>query len=381
MDQKIFRRATFAVILCSSYPMLIVGCYFGLIPWNMERLQIDESDLGFAILTFGVSFLISNQIAGRILVPKFGTKKIMSLGVIIISFSNIILVSAPEYYILLLAHIPAGIGWGSSGPIGGIHTQLIEKHSGKIISPYYAMGFSIGIFLGGILAGFVLSNNLYPTFVFTILFILSIFVAVVIYLNSLPNDLDFKGEGEKLRIPERNVLIFGFLLFILFGSNGIIIDWSALWFTKELNAPLHLASLGLIFLSLGGIFATFFSNQLINLFSEKVVGCYFVIFGSLILLGAIVIGNFYIILITFFVYGFATANLVPIIIRQAVKHSTESIPTTVTNLITMGFSAMLFAPALIGFIAETYSLTINMYALCVIVFIAGNIFLRKFRTN
>ena len=381
MDQKIFRRATFAVILCSSYPMLIVGCYFGLIPWNMERLQIDESDLGFAILTFGVSFLISNQIAGRILVPKFGTKKIMSLGIIIISFSNIILVSAPEYYILLLAHIPAGIGWGSSGPIGGIHTQLIEKHSGKIISPYYAMGFSIGIFLGGILAGFVLGNNVYPTFVFTILFILSIFVAVVIYLNSLPNDLDFKGEGEKLKIPERNVLIFGFLLFILFGSNGIIIDWSALWFTKELNAPLHLASLGLIFLSLGGIFATFFSNQLINLFSEKVVGCYFVIFGSLILLGAIVIGNFYIILITFFVYGFATANLVPIIIRQAVKHSTESIPTTVTNLITMGFSAMLFAPALIGFIAETYSLTINMYALCVIVFIAGNIFLRKFRAN
>ena len=381
MDQQIFRRATFAVILCSAYPMLIVGCYFGLIPWNMERLQIDESDLGFAILTFGISFLISNQIAGRILVPKFGTKKIMSLGIIIISFSNIILVSAPEYYILLLAHIPAGIGWGSSGPIGGIHTQLIEKHSGKIISPYYAMGFSIGIFLGGILAGFVLGNNIYPTFVFTILFILSVFVAVVIYLNSLPNDLDFKGEGEKLKIPERNVLIFGFLLFILFGSNGIIIDWSALWFTKELNAPLHLASLGLIFLSLGGIFATFFSNQLINLFSEKVVGCYFVIFGSLILLGAIVIGNFYIILITFFVYGFATANLVPIIIRQAVKHSTESIPTTVTNLITMGFSAMLFAPALIGFIAETYSLTINMYALCVIVFIAGNIFLRKFRTN
>ena len=97
------------------------------------------------------------------------------------------------------------------------------------------------------------------------------------------------------------------------------------------------------------------------------------------MLGSIVIGNFYIILITFFVYGFATANLVPIIIRQAVKHSTESIPTTVTNLITMGFSAMLFAPALIGFIAETYSLTINMYALCIIVFFAGNIFLRKFR--
>ena len=84
MDLKTFRRATFAVILCSTYPMLIVGCYFGLIPWNMERLQIDESDLGFAILLFGVSFLISNQIAGRILVPKFGTKIIMILPILFI---------------------------------------------------------------------------------------------------------------------------------------------------------------------------------------------------------------------------------------------------------------------------------------------------------
>ena len=374
-----FRRTTFAVILCSSYPMLVVGCYFGLIPWNMERLQIDESELGFAILFFGISFLISNQIAGRILVPKFGTKKIMSFGIVIISLSNIILVSAPEYYILLLAHIPAGIGWGSSGPIGGIHAQLIEKHSGKIISPYYAMGFNIGIFVGGILAGFILGNEINPTFVFLILFFTSIFVSIIVYINGLPKNLDFKGEGEKLKLPEKNVLIFGFLLFVIFGSNGIIIDWSALWFTKELNAPLYLASLGLIFLSFGGIFANLFSNQLINLFSEKIVGCYFVIFGSILLFSSIIIANFYLILITFFVYGFATANLVPIIIRQAVKYSSESIPTTVTNLITMGFSALLFAPAIIGFVAETFSLTINMYALCIIIFFAGNIFLRKFR--
>ena len=381
MDQKTFRRATFAVILCSSYPMLVVGCYFGLIPWNMERLQIDESDLGFAILMFGVSFLISNQVAGRFLVPKFGTKKIMAIGIVIISLSNIVLVSAPEYYILILAHIPAGIGWGSSGPIGGIHAQLIEKHSGKIISPYYAMGFNIGIFVGGILAGFILGNEVNPTFIFFILFFTSIFISIIVYINGLPKDLDFKGEGEKLKLPEKNVLIFGFLLFVIFGSNGIIIDWSALWFTKELYAPLHLASLGLIFLSLGGILANLFSNQLINLFSEKIVGCYFVIFGSTLLFFSITQLNFYFILITFFIYGFCSANLVPIIIRQAVKHSSESIPTTVTNLITMGFSAMLFAPAIIGFVAETFSLTTNMYALSIIVFIAGNIFLRQFRAN
>ena len=56
MDKKTFRKATIAVVICSSYPTLVVGCYFGLIPWNIERLNIDESDLGFAILTFGNFF-------------------------------------------------------------------------------------------------------------------------------------------------------------------------------------------------------------------------------------------------------------------------------------------------------------------------------------
>ena len=376
---NIYRNATCAIFLCGLYPMLVVGCYFGHIPWNMKRLSMDESDLGLAILVFGIFFIISNQISGRILVPKFGTKIIMSIAMIVISFSTFLLVTLPTYYHLLLASIPAGIGWGSSGPIGGVHAQLIEKHSKKIIQPYYAMGFNVGIFLGGGFASFFINQKTEPYFIFLLFSIVSIFVSIIVYNFSLPKELDFKGLGEKYKIPQKEVLVFGLLLFIVFGSGGIIIDWSSLWFSSELNAPLYLASLGLIFLSSGGILANLFSNQLISFFSEKIVGCYFVIFGTIILFISIITFNFYIILICLFFYGFATANFVPLIIRQAVKLSTESIPTTVTNLTTMGFSSLLFAPAIIGFVAESFSITLNMYALCIIVFFAGLVFLNNFK--
>lgn len=376
---NIYRNATCAIFLCGLYPMLVVGCYFGHIPWNMKRLSMDESDLGLAILVFGIFFIISNQISGRILVSKFGTKIIMSIAMIVISFSTFLLVTLPTYYHLLLASIPAGIGWGSSGPIGGVHAQLIEKHSKKIIQPYYAMGFNVGIFLGGGFASFFINQKTEPYFIFLLFSIVSIFVSIIVYNFSLPKELDFKGLGEKYKIPQKEVLVFGLLLFIVFGSGGIIIDWSSLWFSSELNAPLYLASLGLIFLSSGGILANLFSNQLISFFSEKIVGCYFVIFGTIILFISIITFNFYIILICLFFYGFATANFVPLIIRQAVKQSTESIPTTVTNLTTIGFSSLLFAPAIIGFVAESFSITINMYALCIIVFFAGLVFLNNFK--
>ncbi len=376
---KIFRRATLASVITSTYPMIVVGCYFGVTPWIFNRLSIDESDFSFAILLFGIFFIISNQIAGRILVPKYGTKLIMSLAFPLVTFSTFLAIISSSYFYFLLTFIPAGIGWGASGPIGGIHSQLIEKHFKKIITPYYAMGFNLGILVGGSLAGIIMRNNYEPYLFFGILSFLSLFVSIFVYLFGLPRNLDFRGEGEKFKIPETNVLLFGFLLFFVFGSGGIIMDWSTLWLSKDLNAPLYLASMGLIFFSIGGIFANLFSNSLIKLFTEKVVGCHFVMIGASIMFLSLLTNNFYIILAVLSLYGFAIANLVPIVIRQAVKQSSESIPMTVTNLITIGLSSTMIMPAAIGFLAETFSLTLNMYLLSIIVFTSGVVFLLKFK--
>ena len=378
-ENIIFRRATLASVITSTYPMIVVGCYFGITPWNMERLSIDESDLSYGILLFGIFFIISNQIAGRILVPKYGTKLVMTLAFPIVTFSALLTVISSSYFYFLLTFISGGIGWGASGPIGGIHSQLIERHFKKIITPYYAMGFNLGILLGGGLAGLIMRNNYEPYISFTILSFLSILVSSFVYSYGLPRDLDFKGEGEKFKLPETNVLLFGFLLFFVFGSGGIIMDWSTLWLSKDLNTPLYLASMGLIFFSIGGIFANLFSNSLINLFTEKVVGCHFVMIGAAIMFLSLLTNNFYIILGVLCIYGFAIANLVPIIIRQAVKQSNESIPMTVTNLITIGLSSTMILPAGIGFLAETYSLTLNMYLLTFVVFICAVIFLLKYK--
>ena len=376
---KIFGKATLASVITSTYPMIVVGCYFGVTPWIFNRLSIDESDFSFAILLFGIFFIISNQIAGRILVPKYGTKLIMSLAFPLVTFSTFLAIISSSYFYFLLTFIPAGIGWGASGPIGGIHSQLIEKHFKKIITPYYAMGFNLGILVGGSLAGIIMRNNYEPYLFFGILSFLSLFVSIFVYLFGLPRNLDFRGEGEKFKIPETNVLLFGFLLFFVFGSGGIIMDWSTLWLSKDLNAPLYLASMGLIFFSIGGIFANLFSNSLIKLFTEKIVGCHFVMIGASIMFLSLLTNNFYIILAVLSLYGFAIANLVPIVIRQAVKQSSESIPMTVTNLITIGLSSTMIMPAAIGFLAETFSLTLNMYLLCIIVFTSGVVFLLKFK--
>ena len=63
-----------------------LGIYFVYIPWNLERLQLVETDLGLWLFIFGVVNLISNQITGRIIVPKIGTKNIIMIGTVILAF-------------------------------------------------------------------------------------------------------------------------------------------------------------------------------------------------------------------------------------------------------------------------------------------------------
>jgi len=104
-ENKSNNRTIFSCFLGAFLMLFQIGVYFVYIPWNIERLQISESELGLGLLVFGISNLISNQISGRYIVPNIGTKNSMVLGLFIIAFCPLILVSAPNYSSFLLAHL------------------------------------------------------------------------------------------------------------------------------------------------------------------------------------------------------------------------------------------------------------------------------------
>ena len=66
------------------------------------------------------------------------------------------------------------------------------------------------------------------------------------------------------------------------------------------------------------------------------------------------------------IFGFGTANFLPIVFMQAMKITNEPINATVSNLFTIGFSGFIFGPAIVGYLAEKISLTFNMYLICIL---------------
>ena len=330
--------------------LFIVGIYFVHIPWNIERLSISELELGIGILIFGISNFVSNQLTGRLIVPLIGTTKSMAIGISIVSFCPFLLISAPNYELFLLSWIPFGAAVGLYVPSAQTQISLIESKTSKIITPIYQAFYSLGSLCGALIAG--------------------------VFIKNIPDPkITFAAFGFCLIISSIYILIFGFMMMVTFATFGIIIDWSPVWITKDLKAPIYVGGLVIIFFNLGEIIARLLSNKLISRFNEKIVGGYFSIVASIILASSIVIFDIYLIAFCAFIFGFGTANFLGIVLREGVKASQETLSVSVSNLMTIGFSGFIFGPALIGFSAEYFGLTFNMYMLCLIWFLNAALFI------
>ena len=151
-------EARIACFQGAFFLLLIVGIYFVHIPWNMERLNISESELGIGIFIFGVANFFSNQITARLVVPVIGTTKSMAFGIALVSFCPYLLMSVPTYELFLLAWIPFGIAVGLYVPSAQTQISLIEQKTSKVITPMYQAFYSLGSLTGALSAGYFIRN-------------------------------------------------------------------------------------------------------------------------------------------------------------------------------------------------------------------------------
>jgi len=95
-ESKSFNKGIYTVFLGAFLVLFQIGIYFVYIPWNAERLQITEAEIGIGLLVFGISNLIGNQTSGRLIVPRIGTKNSIALGLLGIAYCPLFLILSPK---------------------------------------------------------------------------------------------------------------------------------------------------------------------------------------------------------------------------------------------------------------------------------------------
>ena len=375
---NIYSKAKVACLVGISFPMIMWVFMLGHIPIIYKKLELSETSWGIFLLIFGLIQILTGQICSRLITPRFGTKIMMFMGILLLSISFLIIIYITNYISFLIIACLFGISLGLIMPSTNSHLSLIEEQTNEILQPVFWAFMSLGAVIGAFLSIYLLSLNFLISTSFPIIFLIGLIIACIVFYFGLPRDKDYFGKAEKFSLPDKKVLIFGLILFLEFGTVGIIMEWSPLWLTQDLGSPLFLGALILISFHSGEIPSRLFGSQLINYFGEIKIGFHLVLLGCFSLLLSIITMNYYIVAFASFIFGFATGNTNPIVIRQAIKSTTENIPTTIANLMTLAFSGLMIGPGLVGVSAKYLGMTFNMYLLPIVWAICALIFIRNY---
>ena len=355
-SQGIFATITFSTFLVHT-------------PILFTLIEMTESDYSYGFVLFGIFTVITNQLTTRYLLPKIGSTNCLIIARLMYALIPFLIFYFSTYQIYILLSICWGIAIGIQAPNIFTQVAIIEQNTNKILNPIFKSSFSIGFIIGGSISSICIGMSIPPILT---TFVIGCFVfisTITMYLYGLKKKYDIKNHKPKFIFPSFKIIIFASINMFIFATMGIIIQWSPLWLVKDLYAPLYMVGSIVILFNIGEIISNFFGSKLINVFNEKIVGPYFAMIGSIILILSILSQNIYTIYISVILFGFLISNVMPIIYRQSVKISPHPIPITISHVSSIAFTGVIFGPAIVGFSAEKYGLTFNMYMLGLVMFL------------
>jgi len=349
-----------AVVIC----LVSYGCWLSYIPWKVDLLDIEYDMFGFALLVFGIFSLSSMLFVSHVLLPRFGPR-MTGLAVIAFAFALQIWVFAPNTTLFIALAAPFSLAFGVIQPATLAVITQAEALSGRRLQPLHWASFSAGSLIGLLVGVISQALKLPPVLVFGGLFVLTVLVGLYIFMRPF-GTVTFKPiSSPGFRIPSQTVLFLGALAAASMATISIILDWSALWLTRDLGLTIALGGMGIMAFNFAEIISRLYGEKLINAFGESLVAGWGMLVGCAIFLIATMSGNAYLIVIGFGFFGFFTANFVPVIFGVAVREETENPIAAVNDVNLLAFVGFLFGPPLIGYIAKSVSITACMIILAV----------------
>jgi MFS family permease len=328
------------------------------IPDIKSTLNLSEAALGGLLFAIPIGQLFAMPFSGKV-VTKYGSRTISILGLLLYGVCLTLLGFAALDWQLAIGLLLFGF-FGNFCNIAvntqGVYTQqLFDK---PIIGSFHG-SWSLAGFCGALVGLIMLACKLTPLQHFAV----ALSLVIIIVLTNFKFIIKAKSRQEEEKSnysfwkkPDKTLLWLGVICFCGMASEGIMFDWSGVYFKEIVKAPGALVVLGYTTFMISMASGRFLSDFIVHRFGPKRV---LIISGLVISSGlymAVLLPYLVPCMIAFMLVGFGVSNMVPIIFNIAGNN--ENVPpgialTVVTSISFLGF---LIGPPLIGFIAELTSL-------------------------
>jgi len=360
------KKATQYIFLVCGFAL---SSWAPMVPFAKERLQLNDGSLGVLLLLFGAGAISMMPLSGY-LSKVYGTRVVILISGLVAAIFLPLLLLMPNPWMMGATLFIFGGGIGVIDVAmnsHGIHVQ--NKYGRPIMSSLHGL-FSVGGLCGSLGLGLLMRAGLDPLTAAISISMLLIFILLWKYQSLFskqqegnePDD-DAKDENraeKKYGWLSPKIIFLGAACFAVFLSEGAMLDWSALFLKESRGIDAELAGVGYATFSIAMAAMRLLGDRIVERFNGKTV----VVGGALIAaLGIfIAVATPWILttLLGFILLGIGAANIVPVFFSEGGKLKGIPASVAIPAISTMGYAGQLAGPALLGFIAYHFSLTIAM---------------------
>ena len=349
-------RIRWAVSLFYFAMGLCFATWASRIPHIKAALGLSDGQMGTIHFALPVGQLTMMYFSGK-LVTRFGSHRILPFSILMYAFSLTNLGLAQNAWQLALGLYAFGI-FGNLTNIAvntqGVYTEGLFKRT--IMSSFHGM-WSLAGFTGALVGLAMLALDLGTYSHFLIVAFIAFLLIAFNFKFLIKAKESIRAEKKKgFRKPDKTLVLLGVIGFCSMASEGIMFDWSGVFFKDIVKVPGALVILGYTSFMIMMASGRFFGDALINKVGRKRV---MQISGIMISTGFFTAVLFpYIIpsTLAFMLIGLGVSTVVPTLYSIAGKHPTIPTGEALTAVSSVSFLGFLMGPPVIGYIAELSSL-------------------------
>ena len=363
------RRSRIAITLSFFIFGVLTATLFSRFPAMASRLDLSLAQLSLVPLFMAVGSMLFMPVCAN-LVARFGSKRLSLVAILYFALFPL-LALMPNLYALYTMSLTLGVCTSMTDVSINANSILLERlYQRPIISLFHAF-YYIGMATGALITVFVvqLGWSLMAHFAASACFGLVSFALVrPRFIDDRPSVAQRPTERFTILLPKGLLLLIAMIAFLGRIIEGATSEWSTVYMNQIIELSENLSPLGLAAYSLFISFGRLFGNQVRARYDDPTTlmwSCLITVVGIGTLISSPTVE---VAIVGLFISGLGLSNVVPVIYSLAAA-STPANPgvglATVNTISSIGY---FFGPAVIGLIAERYSLRISfgyVFLLCV----------------
>jgi fucose permease len=354
------RSARGAVLTMFFVNGAALATWLSLIPAVQQKLALNASELGIALLGVAVGAVIATPSTGW-LVGRAGGRRVVTLAAIVGCVVLPLLPLAPTLPVLTLTLVVFGAALGTMDVAMNIHGSVVEAlYQRPLMSTFHGF-YSIGGFAGALTSGALAALGIAPIDRALGPALLLGVAAIAAHQWLPPTQPHTASRPPRARVRVRRLSLpmaaLGLMAFCSLLAEGASGDWSAIYLHKSLGADAAFAATAFaafsVAMAVGRLSGDWLTSRLGAALLLRGGGALAALgLTATLLLGrpAVAIGGFGLV-------GLGLANVVPTLFSAAGRSRSLPPRVSIAAVASTGYAGLLAGPPLIGFVAQAFTLT------------------------